>query len=90
MGGGTNEDEEMITLDYQVLKGSVTTKRIHPLKVRGTNSEGTIYTLDTFVLYPTTDTALIKIIRTGRNNQQNIIRLVKSVNHKKMFKFRRL
>jgi hypothetical protein len=49
VGGGTNEDEQWIECNYEVASGTVTTKRLRPIRIQGTNSEGTIFTLNTFV-----------------------------------------
>ena len=74
LGGGTNEDEKWIECYYQVVRGTIATKQITPIKIRGTNSEGTIYTLSTFVLYPKTDTVIIRIFNSKGSH---LVRLTK-------------
>jgi hypothetical protein len=86
VGGGTNEFEKWIDCKYQVLDGEILAEKMNPIKVRGTNSEGTIYTLETFILYPKTDTARI-IINNG--NRKKTIQLVKPNSQRTtMFKMR--
>ena len=64
VGGGTNEDEKWMECKYQLVDGEILTKTIRPVTVRGTNSECTIFTLQTLVLYPKTETATV-IITNG-------------------------
>ena len=66
LGGGTNEWEEWMECEYKVVDGAVLPKRLRPVRVRGTNTEGTMYTLQTFVLYPETETATIEITNGKR------------------------
>jgi hypothetical protein len=65
VGGGTNEDEQWIECNYEVASGVITAKRLQPVRIQGTNSEGTIFTLSTFALYPKSETALV-IINKGK------------------------
>jgi hypothetical protein len=86
VGGGTNEDEQWVECNYEVATGTVVIKRLQPIRIQGTNSEGTIFTLSTFVLYPKSETALVAIKRGKRTFH---VRLVKSHNSRKtMFKLR--
>ena len=80
VGGGTNEDEQWIECNYEVASGTIATKRLQPIRIRGTNSEATIFTLSTFVLYPKSETALVVI---NRGNHKFHVRLVKSRNSRK-------
>ena len=56
---------------YSVVEGSVISKRLRPVKVRGAqDSEGDdkYHILETFVIYPTTDEAIIAIYnRKGKH-----------------------
>ena len=61
VGGGTNEFERTIECGYKVISGDITIKHLSPIKVRGTNSEGTLFELQTLVLYPKTDEAIVLI-----------------------------
>lgn len=87
VGGGTNEFEKWIDCKYQVIDGEVLAEKINPIKVKGTNSEGTIYTLETFVIYPKTDMAKI-IISYG--DHKHTIQLVRAYSQRRlaMFKMR--
>jgi hypothetical protein len=86
VGGGTNENEQWIECNYEVASGAITTKRLQPIRIRGTNTEATKFTLGTFVLYPKSETALVVI---NRGKQKFHVRLVKSHNSRKtMFKLR--
>jgi len=49
---------------YKVLEGEITVKKLRPIKVRGAqDSEGDdkYHILDTFVIYPSTDTVIVAI-----------------------------
>jgi hypothetical protein len=86
VGGGTNEYEELTECSYEVASGAIATKRLQPTRVRGTNSEGTMFSLDTFILYPKSETALVVI---NRGKHKFHVRLIKSRNSRKtMFKLR--
>lgn len=86
VGEGTNENEQVIERNYEVIDGTVTTERLRPIRVRGTNSEGTIFTLGTFVLHPKSQTALV-VINKGKRKFH--IRLAKSHSPREaMFKLR--
>jgi hypothetical protein len=75
VGSGTNEDEEGIQSFYQVVDGEISLKEIDPIQVKGSNTEGTLFTLKSFMLYPKTDTAIL-VITNGR--RKSTIKLVKS------------
>ena len=77
IGGGTNEDEKWIECSYHLVKGEILLKKMRPIKIKGTNSEGTIFTLDTFVLYPKTETGVITITH---GESKFTIQLVKPTN----------
>ncbi len=47
LAGGTNENERWIECKYRVIGGELTPKRLRPIRVKGTNSEGTMFRLDT-------------------------------------------
>jgi len=66
VGGGTNEFEKWMDCNYEVVDGDILSKRLRPIRVKGTNSEGTIFTLQTFVLYPKTETATVRIANGRR------------------------
>ena len=86
VGGGTNENEQVIECNYEVASGTVTTRKLRPIRVQGTNSEGTIFTLSTFVLSPKSETALV-VIKRGK--RRFYVLLAKSHNPRKtMFKLR--
>lgn len=74
VGGGTNEDERSIDCGFGVIEGSVVTKRLRPVKVRWTTSEGQTSILQTLVIYPKTDMAIITI---SNSKGTRTIRLVK-------------
>lgn len=59
IGGGTNEFERTMMCGYDVLDGEVSEKRLRPILVKGTNSEGTLFKLQTVVVYPRTEAAMI-------------------------------
>jgi hypothetical protein len=67
VGGGTNEDERWLECNYKLIAGDITAKRLRPVRVQGTNSEGTMFKLNTFVLYPKSDAATVKITNGKRN-----------------------
>lgn len=75
VGGGTNEFERWIDCSFQVIDGDIATNKLRPVRVRGTNSEGTMFKLDTFVLYPQSETATVRITNGKR---KFIVHLVKS------------
>ena len=66
LGGGTNEWEKWMECKYEVVDGVILPKRLRSVRVRGTNTEGTMYTLQTFVLYPETETATVEITNGRR------------------------
>lgn len=66
VGGGTNEFEKWMECKYQLVDGDILTKKLRPIRVKGTNSAGTIFTLQTFVLYPKTETATVTITNGRR------------------------
>ena len=66
VGGGTNEFEKWMECKYQLVDGDILTKKLRPIRVKGTNSEGTIFTLQTFVLYPKTESATVTITNGRR------------------------
>jgi hypothetical protein len=67
VGGGTNEDEKWIECKYRLLEGEILSKKMRPIRIKGMNSEGTIFTLETFVLFPKTETAIVTITNGQRN-----------------------
>jgi len=74
--------------DYKILKGQISTKKLKPVKVRGASDEGAIkyHMLDTYILYPITDEAIVRI-NNGHRGQT--IKLVKSHSKRStMFKLR--
>ena len=84
--GGANEDGKWVECKYQLIDGDIITKRIRPIRVKGTNSEGTAFTLQTFVLYPKTETAT-EIITNGR--RKFTIQLIKAhIQRSTMFKLK--
>lgn len=74
VGGGTNEFEQWIVCSYEVTDGSIITKRLRPIRVRGTNSEGTIFRLETLVLYPKSETATVRITKGQRKLVVHLIK----------------
>jgi hypothetical protein len=74
VGGGTNEFERWIDCSFQVIDGDITTKRLRPVRVQGTNSEGTMFRLDVLVLYPKSETATVRITNGKR---KFVVHLVK-------------
>jgi len=72
VGGGTNQHEKVFHCNYRVLSGEVSVKKLRPLRVKGTNTEGTIFKLDTLVLYPESDTALVAITNGKRQFEINL------------------
>lgn len=68
IGGGTNELEEFIGCNYKVVNGAITRKRLQPTIIGGTNSEGTMFALNTFILYPKSETALV-VINRGKHTE---------------------
>jgi len=86
VGGGTNEFEKWMECKYQLLDGDIVTKKLRPVKVKGTNSEDTMFTLQTFVLYPKTETATVEITNGRR---RFTIQLVKAYTQRStIFKLR--
>lgn len=86
VGGGTNEDERWMDCNYELLEGDITIKRLRPIRVRGTDSDGTLFTLQSLVLYPKTDTATVTVTNGKRIFQ---IKLVKAhTRRSNMFKLR--
>jgi hypothetical protein len=86
VGGGTNQFEELIECNYEVAAGAITKRRLQPTIVRGTNSEGTMFALDTFILLPKSETALVVITR---GDHKFHVRLYKSCSSRKtMFRLR--
>ena len=86
VGGGTNENERWLECRYEVLQGLVKIRHLLPVRVQGTNSEGTMFKLDTRVLYPETENAVVKVTNGKRSF---ILRLVKSQSsHSTIFKMR--
>jgi hypothetical protein len=75
VGGGTNEFERSINCRYEVVKGDIITKRLRPVRVKGTNSEVTIFTLQTLAIYPKADMAIIVITNSKGSHK---IRLSKT------------
>ena len=61
---------------YEIIEGSITTKKLRPVKVRGVDYEGeyTYHTLETFVLYPLTE---ITIVRISNRKGNHLLKLVK-------------
>jgi hypothetical protein len=74
VGGGTNEFERWLECNYELLVGDITIKKLRPIRVRGTNSECTISTLNTLVLYPKSSIAIVKI---SNGKRHFLIQLVK-------------
>ena len=56
MGAGT-----LILCNWRTIKGKVAGKKLRPISVRDGNHDRTISHLNTYVLYPQTDTAVIEI-----------------------------
>lgn len=56
MGAGT-----LIYCQWRTIKGKVFCKKLKPIRVRDGNHDRTISQLDTFVLYPLTDVAIVEI-----------------------------
>jgi hypothetical protein len=77
IGGGTNQFEQTIECGYRVNDGQITIKRIGPIQVKGSNSEGTMFTLQTFVLYPKTERAEVAIFNRNHNKVSSTITLIK-------------
>jgi hypothetical protein len=86
VGGGTNENEQWIECKYRVISGEITTKRLRPIRVKGTNSEGTMFRLDTFVLYPQSETVTVSITNGKRNFHIELVKRHDS--HNAIFKLR--
>jgi hypothetical protein len=74
VGGGTNEFERGITCGYGVLEGNVGTKRLKPTRIRWTTSEGQTSLLQTFVIYPKTETAVITITNSYGSRRLRLVR----------------
>ena len=86
IGGGTNEFERTMTCGYDVLEGEVSERILRPILVKGTTSEGTLFKLQTVVVYPRTEVAMISatngrrvfklgLVRTRRGSRSTIFRM---------------
>ena len=75
VGGGTNEDEQYIDCKYKVVRGNIVARRLIPIEVQGTNSEGTMFTLQHVAIYPKSDTVILDIINSKGSHR---IRLLKA------------
>lgn len=66
--GGTYESCELTSCGYKVLKGSVIAKQLRPIKIRATFGEPPspigYHALQAFSIYPSTDTAIIRIFNS--------------------------
>ena len=70
----TNEFTHNVDCKYEVLKGQVNTKTLKPIKVRPQEEAIGLQTLQTYALYPITDTAIIAIY----NGQgKHLVKLIK-------------
>lgn len=74
VGGGTNQFERNIDCGYSIEEGRVTVKKLRPIKVTWTNSEGTTSLLQTVILYPVTKVAIVEITNSRGTKR---VRLVK-------------
>lgn len=74
IGGGTNELERWMECGYQLVDGDIATKRLRPIRIRGTNTECTMFTLQTYVLYPKTETATVVITNGKRSFTVELVR----------------
>lgn len=74
IGGGTNELQKWMECGYQLVDGDIVTKRLRPIKVQGTNTECTVFTLQTYVLYPRTETATVVITNGKRSFTIQLVR----------------
>jgi hypothetical protein len=79
IGGGTNEYEREIDCKYEVLQGSVVTKKLRPIKVRWTTSEGQVSTLQTLAIYPRTEVAVVNISNSRGSHQIRLMKAQKGV-----------
>lgn len=77
VGGGTNEFEEEISCSYDVIEGSVITKKLKPIKVKWTTNEYQTSILQTLVIYPKTDTATITIMNSHGANRLKLVKVRK-------------
>lgn len=73
-GGSTNEFERTMRCNYSIVDGDVAIKKLRPVRVRGTDTEGTLFKLETLVLYPRTGPAVIWVTNGKR---RFLLRLVK-------------
>jgi hypothetical protein len=64
MGAGT-----LVLCQWQTIKGKVFSKRLKPIRVRDGNHDRTISQLDTFILYPLTDMAIVEISNRRRRHR---------------------
>jgi hypothetical protein len=71
---GTNEFCRTINCNYQIVKGNITAKRLKPIIVRPDEEEVGLCALETFALYPVTDTAIIRIINSKGSH---LVKLIK-------------
>lgn len=65
MGAGTP-----ISCRWRTIKGKVSSKKLKPIRVRDGNHDRTISYLNTFVLYPLTDIAVVEV--SNRHGQHRI------------------
>lgn len=70
---------------YTVVSGDVIAKRRRSIRVKGVYTAGNVYTLQAFVLYPKTETAILKITNGHRNYT---VKLVKRYKRSSKFKLR--
>lgn len=70
----TNEFCHEVNCKYEVLKGNITAKRLKPITVRPSEEEIGLQTLQTFALYPVTDSALITIYNS---HGKHLVKLIK-------------
>jgi len=75
-GGGTNEFGRTMVCGYAVLNGEVSEKKLRPVLVRGTDSEGTLFKLETIVVYPKTDTAMISATNGKRAFKLGLVKVI--------------
>jgi hypothetical protein len=77
VGGGTNEFERGISCGYAVKEGSIFIKKLKPIKVRWTTSEGQTSLLKTIVIYPKTETAVISIKNSHGSRRLKLVKVQK-------------
>ncbi len=86
IGGGTNEFERCINCGYKLLDGEIVAKKLRPIQIQDTTSEGNFSALDTFALYPKSEIAIVNV---SNGKRKFLIRLIKSTNSKStIFKLR--